>query len=39
MIDILNSFKKVEELSNIEPNENESKTMAEDYNRLKTILE
>ncbi|CAD8048357.1 unnamed protein product [Paramecium primaurelia] len=41
MIEILTTFRKVEELSNVEPNENESKTlnMAEDYNRLKTILE
>lgn len=41
MIEILATFRKVEELSNVEPNENESKTlsMAEDYNKLKAILE
>ncbi|CAD8144806.1 unnamed protein product [Paramecium pentaurelia] len=41
MIEILATFRKVEELSNIEPNDNDQKTlnMAEDYNKLKAILE
>ncbi|CAD8144907.1 unnamed protein product [Paramecium octaurelia] len=41
MIEILANFRKVEELSNDEPNENDTKTlnMAEDYNKLKAILE
>ncbi|CAK58303.1 unnamed protein product (macronuclear) [Paramecium tetraurelia] len=41
MIDILATFRKVEELSIADPNENDSKTlnMAEDYNKLKAILE
>ncbi|CAK88005.1 unnamed protein product (macronuclear) [Paramecium tetraurelia] len=41
MIEILATFRKFEEISHVEPNENESKTlnMAEDYNKLKPILE
>ncbi|CAD8043283.1 unnamed protein product [Paramecium primaurelia] len=41
MIEILANFRKLEEISNNEPVDNDSKisTMAEDYNKLKNILE
>ncbi|CAD8059811.1 unnamed protein product [Paramecium sonneborni] len=41
MIEILSSFRKLEDLFNVENSDNDSKsqTMAEDYDRLKTILE